>query len=130
MLGKRDKTLYGSLTLKEINAAVEAYAQEKGIKTEFFQSNCEGEIIDALHNAKADGIILNAGAYSHYSYAIRDAVECAPAAVEVHLSDITKREDFRKIRVLEGVVKACFMGKKEKSYFEAVDYFADRLKNQ
>lgn len=131
MLGKRDKEHYGFFTLDELNAAVKAYAKAQGVETRFFQSNSEGEIINALHASKEEGIILNAGAYSHYSYAIRDAVECiSQPVVEVHLSDIAKREDFRKVRVLESVVKGCFLGKKENSYFEAVDFLVDYLKKQ
>lgn len=131
MLGKRDQTHYGALTLNELCAQVKNYAAARGAEVRFFQSNCEGEIINALHAAKEEGIILNAGAYTHYSYAIRDAVECLSVpVVEVHLSDIYSREDFRKVRVLEGVVKACFVGKKEKSYFEAVDFLAEYFKKQ
>lgn len=131
MLGKRNQTFYGALTLNELCAQIKDYAAARGAEVRFFQSNCEGEIINALHAATQEGIILNAGAYSHYSYAIRDAVECLNIpVVETHLSDIYSREDFRKARVLEGAVKACFFGKKEKSYFEAVDFLVNYIKAQ
>lgn len=123
MLGRRDPIIYGDLTLKELNFTVKKYAATKNAKTEFFFSNSESQIVSKLQKTHADGVILNAGAYSHYSYAIRDCIECiGKAVVEVHLSDIENREDFRKIRVFDGVVKACFYGEKEKSYFKAVDY--------
>ncbi len=127
MLGRRDPNHYGPLTLDELNNAVRGYARAKGAETEFFFSNCEGELITELQNSRADGIILNAGAYSHYSYALRDCVEILPQpVVEVHLSDISKREDWRKTRVLDGVARACFFGEKEKSYFHAVDFLCQK----
>jgi len=123
MLGRRDRSIYGDLTLKELNFAVKKYAATKNAKTEFFFSNSESEIVSKLQKTRADGVILNAGAYSHYSYAIRDCIESiAKPVIEVHLSDIENREDFRKIRIFDGVVKTCFYGEKEKSYFKAVDY--------
>lgn len=126
MLGLRAREHYGALTLDELNAAVAAYAAEKGVRTQFFFSNSEGELITALQKTDADAVILNAGAYSHYSYALRDCVECIPRpVVEVHLSDITNREAFRKTRVLEGVAAACFYGEKELSYKKAVDFIIE-----
>ncbi|HPG92388.1 MAG TPA: type II 3-dehydroquinate dehydratase [Clostridia bacterium] len=123
MLGRRDRSIYGEMTLKELNFAVKKYAASKKVKTSFFFSNSESEIVKKLQNTNADGVILNAGAYSHYSYAIRDCIECiSKPVIEVHLSDISKREDFRKIRVFDGVVAQCYFGEKEKSYFRAVDY--------
>jgi len=123
MLGRRDRSIYGDLTLKELNFAVKKYAATKKAKTEFFFSNSESEIVSKLQKTNADGVILNAGAYSHYSYAIRDCIESiGRPVIEVHLSDIENREDFRKIRIFDGVVKTCFYGEKEKSYFKAVDY--------
>lgn len=125
MLGKRNPAIYGTLTLAELSSAVADYASKSGIDTDFFSTNSEAEIIDKMQSNDADGIILNAGALSHYSYSIRDCIECISVpVVEVHLSDITLREDFRRIRVFDGVVSACFFGEKDKSYFKAVDYFA------
>lgn len=128
MLGKRDQNHYGSMTLDELNARVKAYAENKGIETEFYFSNCEGEIVTKLQKTDADGVVLNAGAYTHYSYAIRDCIECIkPMVVEAHLSDITSREPFRKIRAFDGVVGGCFYGEKEISYFKAVDFLWEKL---
>lgn len=128
MLGKRDKTLYGRLTLEELNKYISDYCASLGDEAEFFQSNCEGEIIGALQAASADAILLNAGAYTHYSYAIRDAVECIGIPVaEVHLSDTDKREDFRKFSVLSGVVKFAVKGLKQDSYIAAINKFKEIL---
>jgi len=128
-LGKRNPEHYGTMTLHELNYVVESYCKEKGVETEFFHSNCEGCIVDAIENTDADAILINAGAYTHYSYAIRDALECKKAfKVEVHLSDINNREGFRKIRVFEDVVDGFFSGKKEKSYVEAIDFITERIK--
>lgn len=123
MLGKRKAEHYGTMTLEDLQNAVKNYADGKNIETEFFQSNCEGRLVDKITQNDADAIILNAGAYTHYSYAIADAVECCGKPVaEVHLSDVENREDFRKISVLTPVCAARFYGKKEKSYFEALDW--------
>ena len=102
MLGKRKAEHYGSLTLAQLEKQVADYAAKNDVETEFFQSNCEGRLIDVITDNDADAIVLNAGAYTHYSYAIADAVECCgKPVVEVHLSDVEKREDFRK--------KACLL---------------------
>ena len=131
MLGKRDPSHYGSLTLNQLNKQVAFYAKQKGAKTNFFQSNCEGAIITAITHTKCDAIILNAGAYSHTSYAIRDAIECCGKfVVEVHLSDVSSREDFRKIRVFEQVTKGYFYGKQKQSYFDALDFIKKELSNE
>lgn len=123
MLGKRDSRYYGTLTLKQLNKSIKDFAKSKKCKVKFFQNNCEGKLISAITKARCDAIILNAGAYSHTSYALRDAIECCNKnVVEVHLSDIMNREDFRKIRVFEDVVSACFYGKNKESYFEAINY--------
>lgn len=128
-LGKRNPEHYGTLTLDGLNALVRDYCQAKGVDTEFFHSNCEGCIVDAIEQTDADAIMINAGAYTHYSYAIRDALECKSVLkAEVHLSDINNREPFRKTRVFEAVVDGFFCGKKEKSYFEAVDFITERIK--
>ena len=136
MLGKRDKNVYGQLTLKQLNAKVRRYAAQKGAKAVFFQSGSEDKLCRKICKNTADAVILHAGAYSHYSYALRDAVECCGKPVaEAHLSDISNREDFRKTRVLDGVVVAAFWGEKEASYFKAVDrliagYKVDGGKNE
>lgn len=101
--GIREKGVYGSLTLKDINESIKKRADELGFETEFFQSNHEGEIIDYLqkcYHEGVDGIVMNPGAYTHYSYAIRDAIASVNIPViEVHMSNIHKREEFRHTSV-------------------------------
>ena len=116
MLGIRQPEIYGSETLADIEAYVQGLAGARGFSVECFQSNSEGAIIDAIHACygTCDGIILNAGAYTHYSYAIRDAISSVMLpCVEVHLSDIHSREPFRSVSVLEPVCvkQICGMGK-------------------
>lgn len=107
LVGHREPRYYGDKLLEKINADVSAAAGRVGVEVEFFQSNSEGELIDVIHGApvRSDGIIINAGAYSHYSYAIRDAVAAVDIpAVEVHMSNIFAREEFRHHSVLSPVV--------------------------
>ena len=128
MLGKRDPQVYGGMTLAQLNCNVKAYANKLGAKVVCKQSNCEGKLVDILHRTKCDGVLFNPGAYTHYSYALRDAIECMSIpVVEVHLSNIMEREDFRKIDVLEDVVAAKFYGKKTLSYFDGISFLVDRL---
>ncbi len=124
MLGKRNPKIYGTKTLADIENEIASYAKKKGIDTEFFQSACEGEIVNKLNGAygSADGIIINAGAYTHYSYAIRDALEILDVPkIEVHLSDIHARETFRNISVIEEVCTLQIAGFGDKGYVMAVD---------
>ena len=124
MLKFRDKEQYGDLSLKQLNEFIKGFCKDKGVQVKFFQSNFEGAIIDKLHKAKCDCIILNAGAYTHYSYAIRDAIECIkPKVIEVHLSDISKREEFRKISVIKDVCMYSISGQGKFSYTRAIEYF-------
>lgn len=124
MLGKRDVNLYGSDTLVQLQKKVVAYAKSKGIKVICKHSNCEGKLVNALQKTRCDGVIFNAGAYSHYSYALRDAIESISVpVVDVHMSNIFEREDFRHTDVLQDVCKAQFVGKGLDSYFDAVDFF-------
>lgn len=102
-IGIREPKIYGHQTLEDINNEISAYAKENGHTVSFFQSNHEGMIIDAIqatHFDGSDGIVINPGAFTHYSYAIHDALKgVAVPSVEVHLSAIHKREEFRKISV-------------------------------
>ena len=125
LLGEREPEIYGSQSLEELNREIEEYVDGKDVDLKFFQSNHEGEIIDLLHKFRndSDGFILNPGAFTHYSYAIRDAVAAvSPPVVEVHLSDITSREEFRKISVIEPVAAKQFSGEGVGSYFKAIDF--------
>lgn len=124
LLGEREPEVYGQVTLVDIEKAVADYADARGADTQFFQSNHEGALIDALHEARhaCQGVIYNPGAHTHYSYALRDAVAAINVpTVEVHLSDIAEREDFRKISVIAPVCIAQIKGKGLDGYLEAVD---------
>ena len=122
MTGKREKSVYGTQTLEQINADIAAHFKDD--KCEFFQSNCEGEICTAIQNAKADAIILNAGAYTHYSYAIRDAIASVDIpVVEVHMSNVHAREEFRSYSVLSEVCKGVVLGFGKNSYILAAESF-------
>jgi len=125
MLGKRDKNQYGDKTLKDIELIIKEYCVKNKIKVSFFQSNIEGEIISKIQNSEDEfkGIIINAGGYTHTSVAIRDSLECINIPkVEVHLSNITNREEFRHISLLTPVCDGAIFGFKELSYILALDY--------
>lgn len=129
-LGSRDLEHYGDLDLSGLERQIKAWAKEMGMETITFQTNHEGEFIEFLHRApeKADALIVNAGAWSHYSWAIRDALEfTALPAVEVHLSDISKREEFRKQSVFDGLVLEKIYGEKEQGYRRALQVIAEHL---
>lgn len=123
MLGIREKGVYGTKTLGDINAFITKKAKDWDVELEFYQSNHEGAMIDKLHEAfgKKDGIILNAGAYTHYSYALRDAISSISIpCVEVHLSDIHAREEFRHVSVIKEVCIAQICGRGEQGYVDAL----------
>ena len=125
MLGVREPEKYGNLSLGQINGIIAQMADEMGMEVDFFQSNCEGEIVTAIHNArgKYDGIILNAGAYTHYSYAIADAIPIAGIpAVEVHLTNIHAREEFRQKSVIAPVCVGQISGLGVDSYILALEH--------
>ena len=129
LLGKRRPELYGKLTLAQLNALIKKKAAELGVKIRVFQSNCEGGIIDILtaNAAWADALVINPAAYTHYSYAIRDAIEALGLpAVEVHLTDIAKREPFRRVSVIRPVCAAQFGGEGPGSYLKALEYCAKK----
>lgn len=130
LLGERAPEQYGVQTLDEINAHLSAAAETMGISLVFAQSNHEGEIIDCLHAARLNcaGVILNAGAYSHTSYAIRDAIEAIRIpVVEVHLSNIYAREEFRRVSVLAPVCVGQITGFGADSYDLALTALAFRF---
>ena len=124
LLGEREPGVYGTDNFDSINDEITALALEKGMHCEIFQSNHEGEIIDELHLARKsfDAVILNAGAYTHYSYAIRDAIAAIRIPViEVHLSNIHARDEFRHRSVIAPVCVGQIAGFGKRSYFLAVD---------
>ncbi len=124
LLGKRDRGHYGDLTLLDLENLVEAEAKKLGLQMESFQSNHEGELIDFLQekSESSSGIIINPGALTHYSYALHDAiVDTGLPCVEVHLSDVDNREEWRKISVTAPASIAKISGKKEQGYLEALE---------
>jgi len=122
MTGVREKGVYGTETLDDINRQIAAHFD--GDDCEFFQSNIEGEICTAIQTAQADGIILNAGAFTHYSYAIRDAIASVKIpVVEVHMSNVHAREEFRSKSVLSAVCKGVVLGFGKNSYILAAESF-------
>ncbi|MDY6313974.1 MAG: type II 3-dehydroquinate dehydratase [Clostridia bacterium] len=128
MTGIREKGIYGTDTLSDMVEKIKAYGKERGVEIKSFQSNYEGRIVDIIHSAykNADAIIINPGAYTHYSYAIRDAVASVDVpAYEVHISNIYEREDFRKISVIAPVCRCQIYGKGINGYYEAIDLAAE-----
>ena len=125
MTGEREKGVYGTQTLEEINKEISAHF--KNDTCVFFQSNIEGELCTAIQNAqkdKVDGIILNAGAFTHYSYAIRDAIAAIKVpVVEVHMSNVHSREEFRRNSVLSPVCRGVICGFGKNSYILAGESF-------
>ena len=123
LLGEREPEIYGLLTLAQLNARLRRYARERGTTLRIFQDNCEGRLIDLIHANRrwADGVVLNPGAYAHYSYALRDAVAAVRVpTVEVHLSDVKRREAFRRKSVIAPVCTAVISGKGAQSYLSAI----------
>ena len=113
LLGSREPQLYGRDSYDEINRRIKARAQQIDTEVRIFQSNHEGEIIDAIHDARnwADGIVINPGAYTHYSYAIRDAITAVRLpTIEVHLTNIHAREEFRHLSVISAVATGQIIG--------------------
>ncbi len=128
LTGTREPAHYGALTLDQINAEIASRADVLGASVEFAQTNHEGELIDILHAAigQYTGIILNAGAYTHYSYAIRDAIAAIKPipVVEVHMSNIHAREEFRHTSVISPVCVGQICGFGHKSYLLALEYLS------
>jgi 3-dehydroquinate dehydratase-2 len=118
-LGRRDPKHYGSLTLDRLERAIGEFADELDLRVQFFQSNHEGQFVEQLHRADemADGLILNPGAWTHYAWSIRDALEIAGLpAVEVHLSDVDHREEWRRVSVIRELCVATVSGKGPDGY--------------
>lgn len=130
MLGIREPEIYGKLTLQDIESKINLYCAKNQIDVEFYQSNHEGEIVDIIQSAykRADGIIINPAAYTHTSVAILDALKAVNVdTVEVHLSDVDEREDFRKLSYVSLFAKKVIKGKGAGGYIEAIDFFLNRI---
>jgi 3-dehydroquinate dehydratase II len=130
-LGRRDPLLYGTLTLAELERRIEGEAGELGLETRFFQTNHEGAFVERLHAlaGEADAIVLNPGAWTHYAWAIRDALEIAALpAVEVHLSDVERREPWRRVSVIRELCIATVSGRGPDGYQEALARLREELR--
>ena len=128
MLGIRNKEIYGDVTYKELISLIKKHAKERNIKVSFYQSNEEGKLITFIQKNynKFDGFIVNLGAYTHYSYALRDALEIVNSKiVEVHISNVENREEFRKLSVLDGVSSYKIIGKGTEGYLLAIDWLIE-----
>ena len=124
VVGRRDPELYGGMTIDELETRIYEWATELELTVRCRHTNHEGEYVDWCHDALdwADGVVLNPGAWSHYSWAIHDAVELFTVpVVEVHLSDVTAREEWRRVSVLEGLVAARVIGKGPDGYRDALE---------
>lgn len=127
MTGMREKGVYGAQTLEEINREIAAYFEKQGDSVDFYQSNLEGEIctkIQECYQGQYDGIALNAGAFTHYSYAIHDAIRCiSTPVIEVHMSNVHAREEFRNQSVISSACKGVIAGFGKNSYILALESF-------
>ncbi len=125
VLGRRDPKLYGGISLDELETRIYQWASQLGCQVRCRQTNSEGEYVDWCHDAYdwADGVVVNPGAWSHYSYAIRDALELLQAPiVEVHLSDVENREDWRRNSVIADLAAKRIVGKGPDGYREALEF--------
>jgi 3-dehydroquinate dehydratase-2 len=132
MLGRRDHDIYGDFSLPELEVKIKRFARDLDLEAAFFQSNSEGEFVEHLHRLPeiSDAAVINAGAWTHYSWAIRDALELTGIpTVEVHISDISKREEWRRHSVFEGMelIVGQVYGKGPDGYKEALELIAERL---
>jgi 3-dehydroquinate dehydratase II len=130
VLERRDPQTYGGISLTELENRIKHWARELELEARFFQTNSEGEFVEHLHRLPeiADASLINAGAWSHYSRAIADALQLAGIpAVEIHLSDVDSREDWRRVSVFEGMVLAKVSGKGPDGYREALQILAEEL---
>jgi 3-dehydroquinate dehydratase II len=129
-LGRRDPAIYGTLSFDELERHISDMAADLGLTTRFFHTNHEGEFVEHLHRLEgmADGLILNPGAWTHYAYAIRDALELAGLpAVEVHLSDVDSREDWRRKSVIRELCVGRVSGRGAEGYRDALEMLRDEL---
>ncbi len=128
LLGEREPGIYGSDSIENLNSSIIDRARDQGLECEIFQSNHEGAIIDKLHAARNsfDGVVINAGAYTHYSYAIRDAIAAVKIpCIEVHISNVFARDEFRSKSVIAPVCKGSISGFGFGSYFLAIQALAE-----
>ncbi len=130
VLERRDPEIYGGHSLTELELRIKHWARELDLEARFFQSNSEGEFVEHLHRLPelTDAVLINAGAWTHYSRAIADALQLAALpAVEVHISDVDAREDWRRVSVFDGLVIAKIAGKGIDGYREGLTVLAERL---
>lgn len=134
LLGIREPSIYGNENYESLLRKIDAYCLSKGIKAEFYQSNHEGALVDFIHKAffeKADGIVINPGAYTHTSIALLDALKATSLkAVEVHISDVNAREDFRKISYIRAACLATVSGHGTDGYLEAIDLLCENAEDK
>lgn len=129
-IGRRDPAQYGGMSFDELELRIKAFGSELGLETRFFHTNHEGEFVERLHRLEglADGVILNPGAWTHYAYAIHDALELTRLpAVEVHLSDVESREPWRRQSVIRELCLAHVSGKGVDGYREALECLRQEL---
>jgi 3-dehydroquinate dehydratase-2 len=128
MLGKRDHSIYGDVSLNELETRIYEWAHALGISVRCRQTNAEGEFIEWVHDARdADALVVNPGAWSHYSYAIRDALDILEVPiVEVHLSNIEEREDWRRVSVISDLTAHRVIGKGPDGYREALEFLVGK----
>jgi 3-dehydroquinate dehydratase-2 len=130
-LGRRDPEHYGALNLRELEGRIKGFARELDLEAAFFQTNHEGEYVERLHRLPdvADAALLNPGSWTHYSWAIRDALEVAALpAVEVHISDVQAREEWRRHSVLDGLVIGVVAGEGVEGYKRALEMLAKAMR--
>ncbi len=130
VLERRDPAVYGGLSLHELETKIQRWARELGVEAIFFQTNSEGEFVEYLHRLPdlCDAVLLNAGAWTHYSRAIADALELTGLpTVEVHLSDVESRQDWRRLSVFDGLVLEKIAGRGPDGYRDALATLARRL---
>ena len=129
-LGRRPQSVYGELTFDRLELRVSDYAHELGLQVRFFQTNAEHEFVEHLHRLEglADGIVMNPGAWTHYAWAIRDALEIAALpTVEVHLSDVDRREEWRRLSVVRELCVATVSGQGVEGYRAALQRVKEEL---